>query len=323
MMTRADDVSPTGSPAPNGVRRRRQATVLVIVLTGLAVVALWLAVAGDPKPETVPVPSPSASSSAPVFPSADTTGPPPGTALTDYTGPCRITTAGTVIDAKRVNCPTLEIVAADVSITRSVVNGGIHTDDAGTGAFTITDSQVILGDQAGTGIGDSRFTATRVHVTGGNRSVNCFRDCTLEQSYVHGQFHDMTGVYHESGVRMGSNSVIRGNTIACDAPDVPPDAGCSGALTGYGDAAAVQNNTIDGNLFVAGSGGYCAYGGSTADKSFSDGTQGISFTNNVWQRGASGTCGAYGPITSFDLEAPGNVWSNNRWEDGDLIEAAN
>jgi hypothetical protein len=313
--------------AGSDTRRRRRTIFLVVILLGLAAaVAVWLTVTGQPEPRTAPPPAPSPSPSDSIesaFPSADTTGPPPGTTLTDYTGPCRITSDGTVIDAQRVNCPTLEIVAPGVVITRSVVNGGIHTDDGGTGSFTITDSQVNLGDQAGTGIGDSRFTATRVHVTGGNRSVNCFRDCTLEQSYVHGQFHDTTGVYHESGVRMGSNSVIRGNTIACDAPDVPPDAGCSGALTGYGDAAAVQNNTIDGNLFVAGSGGYCAYGGSTGEKEFSDGTRDISFTNNVWQRGSTGSCGAYGPITSFDLDAPGNVWSNNRWEDGDPVDPAN
>ena len=272
----------------------------------------------NPTPPPTPTPPPAAG-----FPSAANTGVPAGTALTDYTGPCRITATGTVIDAKRVNCGTLSIAATGVVITRSVINGGVYNDDSGSGSFSITDSEVNGGNQPGTGIGDARFTATRVHVTGGNRSVNCFKDCTLANSYVHGQFRDNTGVYHESGVRMGSGSVIRGNTIACDAPDVAPDAGCSAALTGYGDFAVVQNNTIDGNLFVGGSGGYCTYGGSTGGKPFSNGTRDIRFTNNVWQRGASGKCGFYGPITSFDLNAPGNVWSNNRWEDGTAVQAAN
>jgi hypothetical protein len=122
---------------------------------------------------------------------------------------------------------------------------------------------------------------------------------------------------------MGSNAIIRGNTVACDAPDVPPDAGCSGALTGYGDFAVVQNNVIDGNLFIGGSGGYCTYGGSTLNKPFSTGTRDIRFTNNVWQRGTTGECGVWGPITSFDTAAPGNVWSNNRWEDGSPVAPAN
>ncbi|MET0716151.1 MAG: hypothetical protein ABWY23_06700, partial [Mycetocola sp.] len=187
----------------------------------------------------------------------------------------------------------------------------------------ISDSRVDIGAEMGTGIGDERFTATRVHVTGGNRSVNCFRDCTIEYSYVHGQFRDSTGRAHESGIRMGSGSVIRGNTIACDAPDVAPDAGCSAALTGYGDFAVVQNNTIDRNLFVGGSGGYCAYGGSSPGKPYSAGTRDIRFTNNVWERGASGKCGVWGPITSFNSAAPGNVWTNNTWKDGTPIPAAN
>lgn len=250
------------------------------------------------------------------FPSADTTGVPPGSVLTDYTGPCRITKADTIIDAKNVTCWPLQIDAGRVVITRSLINGIVSAPESGTGSFTITDSEVNVGDSAGTGIGDARFTATRVEVTGGNRSVNCFLSCTIVDSFVHGQFRDATGQFHESGIRMGANSVIRGNTIACDAPEVAPSAGCSAALTGYGDFAVVQNNVIDGNLFIGGSGGYCSYGGSTEGKKFSRGTRDIRFTNNVWQRGTSGMCGFYGPVTSFDIDAPGNVWSNNRWADG-------
>ncbi|WP_167042574.1 DUF4082 domain-containing protein [Salinibacterium sp. ZJ454] len=276
-----------------------------------------------PTPPPTSAPAPPAPNPAVGFPSATTTGVPAGTALTTYTGPCRITTPGTVIDAKVVSCGPLRIDAQGVVITRSQINGFVYTDDSGTGSFAISDSQVDVGARMGTGIGDAHFTATRVHVTGGNRSVNCFLDCTVADSYVHGQFRDDTGRAHESGIRMGSNSVIRGNTISCDAPDVEPEAGCSAALTGYGDFAAVRNNTIDGNLFIAGSGGYCAYGGSSSGKPFSSGTRDIRFTNNVWQRGQSGKCGFWGPITSFDSNAPGNLWSNNRWEDGTPIRAAN
>ena len=123
--------------------------------------------------------------------------------------------------------------------------------------------------------------------------------------------------------RMGSNGVIRGNTIACDAPDVPPDAGCSAAISGYGDFAVVQNMLVDGNLIIAGSGGYCAYGGSTPGKPYSNGTNNIRYTNNVWQSGSNGKGCYYGPITSFDVNAPGNVWSNNKFDNGTAVQAAN
>jgi hypothetical protein len=243
--------------------------------------------------------------------------------VADYTGPCQIATPGTVIDAKRVDCWPLLIDAPGVVISSSQINGFVYASEDGGGSFTITDSEVNAGDNPVTGIGDVRFTATRVHVTGGKRSIMCHLDCTVEGSYVHGQFTDPTGTYHESGIRMGSNAVIRGNSIACDAPDVPPDGGCSGALTGYGDFAVIENNVIDGNLFIAGSGGYCTYGGSTKDKPLSSGTRDMRFTNNVWQRGETGKCGFWGPITSFDSDAPGNVWSNNRWEDGAPVDPAN
>jgi hypothetical protein len=257
------------------------------------------------------------------FPSEKTTGVPAGTTLQRYTGPCTIQTPNTVIDAKLVDC-SLRILAHGVQITRSQINGSVYADaNAGNGSFTITDSWINMGNWEGTGIGDANFTATRVHVTGGSRSVNCYLNCTVQDSYVHGQFTDTNGRAHESGIRMGSGSVLRGNTIGCTAPDVAPDAGCSAALTGYGDFDIVQKNTIDGNLILAGSGGYCSYGGSTSGKPYSAGVNNIKFTNNVWQKGESGQCGFWGPITSFDSNAPGNVWSNNLYDDGKAVPPAN
>jgi hypothetical protein len=257
------------------------------------------------------------------FPSAATTGVPAGTVLSAYSGPCTITVSGTVIDAKRINC-SLDIRAANVVVTRSIITGTIGTGDNSTGySFRIADSEVNVGNREGTGIGAVNFVATRVHVTGGNRSVNCYNSCTVEQSYVHGQFRDDTGRVHESGIRMGQNSVIRGNTIVCDAPNVPPDAGCSAGLTGYGDFAPVRNNLIEGNFFAATTGGYCAYGGSSGGKPYSSQTRDIVFRNNVFERGPGGKCGYYGPITSFNSGLPGNVWSNNTWSNGGTVPPAN
>jgi hypothetical protein len=49
----------------------------------------------------------------------------------------------------------------------------------------------------------------------------------------------------------------------------------------------------------------------------------ITFTNNVFTRGSGGKCGYWGAITSFDVNAPGNVWSNNKWSDGTTVAPAN
>lgn len=257
------------------------------------------------------------------FPSPATTGVPAGTTLTPYTGPCTIQTPNVVIDAKTINCQ-LDIAAKGVVITRSNIVGGVYADaTANTGSFTITDSFVNAGNQAGTGIGDANFTATRVHVTGGNRSINCYSNCTVQDSYVNDQFTDKTGVYHESGIRINTNSHLVHNTIGCNAPDVAPDAGCSAAITGYPDFDPVTGNVVNGNLILADSGGYCSYGGSTPGKPFSGQTKNIQFLNNVYQKGSTGKCGWWGPITSFDTSAPGNLWSNNLYDDGSVAAAAN
>ncbi|WP_405218125.1 hypothetical protein [Agrococcus sp. Ld7] len=260
------------------------------------------------------------------FPSAATTGVPDGTVLSPYTGPCTIQTNDVVIDGAIIDCD-LRVLAQNLQITNSIINGHIYSDsDFFNGSFSMSDSEVRMPQSAGTGVGDVNFTLTRVEVTGGSRSVNCAADCTVQDSYLHGQYTDYRGIDHESAIRMGANSTIRHNTITCDAAPVPPDAGCSAALTGYGDFGVVQNNSIDDNLIDGGpdgSMGYCAYGGSTPGKPYSEGVNNIRFTNNIFMRGPNGNCGIWGPITSFDSAAPGNVWTNNIWDDGAPVAPAN
>lgn len=257
------------------------------------------------------------------FPSAATTGVPEGVTLTRYTGTCEIWMPDVVIDAKIINCDNMRVLAPGLAITNSIINGRIYNDD--NGSFSMTDSEVRAPLSTGTGVGHSNFVLTRVEVTGGSRSVNCGA-CTVQDSYLHGQYTDLRGIDHESAIRMGADSNILRNTITCDAQPVPPDAGCSAALTGYGDFGVVERNTIDGNLIdggPAGSVGFCAYGGSTPGKPFSEGVNNIRFTNNVFMRGPSGRCGFWGPIIAFDSAAPGNVWSNNTWDDGTPVPPAN
>lgn len=261
------------------------------------------------------------------WPGPANTGVPAGTALTNYTGPCVITVANTLIDARIVACD-LQVRAPGVRITRSRIHGSVATAEDSSGfSFSILDSEVIVGDRVGTGIGAVDFTAERVHVTGGNRSMHCWRDCTIRDSYVHGQFRDDTGRAHESGVRMGARMNLLHNTIACDAPNVPPDAGCSAGLTGYGDYATVENNTIERNLFLATPGGTCAYGGSAPSKPFPNAHH-IVFKDNIFQRGTNPSdhgeyiCGYYATVMSFDVVAPGNAFINNRYDDGAPVTPA-
>ena len=265
---------------------------------------------------------------------------PAGTQLTPYTGPCRITAANTVIDAKTVNCGYLEIFAPNVQIRNSLINGSVWIDSPSQGgSFTISDSTIDAGEvnassnDGKSSLGKSHFTAIRVETLRGVRGIWCEYDCTVQDSWVHGQDKDEGGAAHESGIRMGSGSPTAGqhfthNTIRCDAPDVPPDAGCSADVTGYGDFATIQNNTLENNLFAWSTGGTCAYGGSTAGKPFPDGNNNV-FRNNVFQRGpgnrgagAQGHCGYWFGIVDLDAGQRGNEWTNNRWDSGEVMPSS-
>lgn len=278
-------------------------------------------------PTKTPTASPTATPSAPPtgFPNASNTGIPAGTQLTDYTGPMRITTPGTVISGKTIR-GNLDILAEGVVVENSMVYGSVHNDTTGTGSsFTIRDSEIDaggpLGEEAldGTGVFGRQFTALRVNVYGGKRGIGCWELCEVRDSYVHVSRPDPTGVAHQSGIRMGQGSTIVHNTIQCDAPTIPPDAGCSAGLTGYGDFDPVRDNLIQDNLFKESSGGACAYGGSSGGKPFSDDAANIRFINNVFERGESGKCGYWFPVADFSKSAPGNVWQGNTWLGGGAV----
>lgn len=270
-----------------------------------------------PSPEPIRVPEGG-------WPDASNTGVPDGTTLTPWTGDCTITEPGTVIDARVVECD-LRVRAPDVVITNSRIFGTVtlrHTEE--DYSFSISDSEVVVGPRMATGLGNGHFKAERIEISGGRRSVNCSVDCTIEHSWVHAQAGDSEEKEaHLSGIRMGQDTTIRFNTIICEGERIPPASGCSAALTGYGDFRPVQNNLIEGNLFQSGTASFCAFGGSTNDKPFSDDARDIRFLNNVFERDENGSCGIHAPIEAFDSDAPGNLWEGNVWDDGEPLPPRN
>lgn len=265
----------------------------------------------------------------PAFPDAACTGVPSGVVLTAYSDSCTVTTNNAVIDGKTINCSPLTIQATNVVIKNSRINGTVATPNNSLAySFSITDSEVIA-PQANaleqTGIGEANFTVLRVEVTGGNRSIYCRKNCTIQDSWVHGQNIADSPRVHASGIRQGQGGTIIHNRIHCSPEDTSSGGGCSANLTGYGDFEPVRDNTIEKNLFVATPAGACAYGGSSGDdgsKPYGDQAQNIVFKDNVFERG-SGNCGWYFPITDFDDTRPGNQWINNKWSDGATLPPAN
>lgn len=268
------------------------------------------------------------------FPGPETTGIPDGTILTSYSGPCNITTPNTTITAKNVTCD-LTINAANVTIENSKVTAS--NIEVVSGSLMFRDNEVDFGNNInGEGLRGENFTVLRSNMYGGKRQVWCIDTCTLQDSYLHDQLSDPTGVTHESAARVQENTTYRHNTLNCNAPNFPPDAGCSANQTGYPDFAPIHDNTLERNFYMATTGGYCSYGGATGGKPYSSNP--LNATNvrsieNVFQRGTTPndrtsialtdkrryTCGYYGVTVDYNSSKAGFVFTGNMWDDGLLF----
>lgn len=294
----------------------------------------------SPSESALPTPSPTPTATVPPtgWPGASNTGVPAGTALTDYTGPCTITVAGTVIDAKTVRCD-LAIHTSGVKISRSLVLGSIGDDETDTHSFTVTDSEVSAGAEQNPAVWHTNFTVLRSNIHGGQTAVACVDLCNVRDSWLHGQVHDPSkadqhfgGFLSNGGGSADKPSLIQHNTIACDVPESTVGGGissCSGDVNLYGDFGGVKYYSFIDNLLVApqnasqGTPSYCAYGG-TGKAGIPDH---IVYQDNVFQRGLPGNgggshCGWWGAATNFDVNLPGDIWTGNRYQDnGEIIPA--
>ncbi|HEX6869743.1 MAG TPA: hypothetical protein VF163_01485 [Micromonosporaceae bacterium] len=289
---------PLGSPAPSPTSSRP---------------------APKPSPST-PGARPTRSAAAPPllvgFPNGSNTGVPAGTRLVRYTGPCTITTANLVIEAKEVRCKVV-VKAKGVVIRRSLVLGPV--DSSTNGSLLIEDSEVNAGTAYEPAVGYRNVTVRRGNIHGGQASVNCHTNCLIQDSWLHGQYLPPDGQWHLDAFLSngGSNVQIIHNTLACDAKENAVGGGCTANAAVFGDFGPLNGYTFDRNLFVASTEmPYCFYGGTEPQKPYGSQTQAIVVTNNVFQRGSNGKCAYYGPDTSFDPSRPGNRWSNNVWDDG-------
>lgn len=293
-------------------------------------------------PTPTPTPTPSSDPTQPPsgdWPGAGNTGVPAGTVLSAYTGSCTITAAGTVIDAKTLNCPALVVQAANVTIRNSKVNGRIlvDTDTNRSWSLTLTDTEVNADGIGGVpAITNGNVIGIRLNIHGGHNGLQCEEHsahCALRDSWIHGQ--TLVGGDHLGGVADFGHVVpcdgvdvggvracveMTHNVIACDSAPNSQGGGCTGGLNMLTQWGPLHGALVEGNLFVANVGAsYCTYGGYSGGQV----SDHIVYRSNVFQRGTNGQCGAYGPVTNFDVKGAGNVWSGNVWDDGGTVQPAN
>jgi hypothetical protein len=254
---------------------------------------------------------------AAAFPTAGSTGVPANVALRTYKGSCTITKAGTVIDASDVRC-SLVVKAARVVIRKSRITGTVKVE-GGANSLRIEDSDINGGQAFEHTVGFENLTVLRSDISGGQTSVNCYRNCLIQDSYLHGQYVPEGEDWHLNAFLSNGGSDIRliGNTLACDRPTNSAGGGCTGNASIFGDFAPNTNYTFERNLFVASQEfSYCLYGGYDAKKEFGTSVRQIVVVDNVFQRGANGKCGSFGAVTSYDVSASGSRWQGNAWDDG-------
>jgi hypothetical protein len=290
------------------------------------------------------------------WPGPSNTGPSASEAsMATYTGSCTITAANTVIDSKVINCSPLNVGngASGLMIKNSYIKGGVISN--GSATFTIQDSvldnavsypacsspsscaagKYACGDPNNAttecGVGYRNFTILRTEIMHTNRAAYCESTCTIQDSYFHGTtlWPDHTNLAHASSVRNEQYLTLKHNALGCDytGPFDNDELGCSADMSGYPDFAPIMHATIDGNLFLSNNAGagFCIYGGGTAGKPYSGNANNATYIviqNNVFQRGANGKCGTYGPVTDFIQGRTGNVWSNNKYDNGTTVSPA-
>lgn len=274
------------------------------------------------------------------FPDETNTGIPAGTVLTPYSS-CTITSTVT-LTARSFDCPNdLLIRAPGVVITDSLINGHvvIDTDLNQSWSLTLTDSEVAANAGDLPAIYNGNFIGLRLNIHGGHNGLECQEHssrCSLKDSYIHDQWQSSTGETHLGGfLDLGSvvpctgpdaNGVpacvdLTHNRITCDAPVNPDGGGCTGDINlinhfGPLHGALIVNNFLGANAGAA----FCTYGSA----GFEYPADHIVYRDNVFERTAEAPrCADYGPVTNFDSNALGNVWSNNTWIDGGTVDPAN
>ena len=261
-----------------------------------------------PTPTTTPKPSPTPTTAA-GYPTAASTGVPAGTTLTAYTGPATISTAGTVIDGKKITS-CLVIEANNVTIKNSLIQSkscffNVLSDNGNTG-IQLTDVEIdgqgnLSGDSALNGGG---YTCLRCDIHGTVDGFKAGTAVTIRDSFI----HDLAvgNDSHNDGIQsLGTTSLkILHNRI------VIAGQATSAIILTTNAADQIRNVQIDGNLL--GGGAWTVYGG--VDPGSEKKVSNIAITGNQFTTAIYPKSGAYGPLTSAD--PPVVAVSGNTWADG-------
>lgn len=250
------------------------------------------------------------------WPGEGVTGVPAGVVLSEYTGPCTITTPGTVIDASHISC-MLTIQASNVVIKRSIITmpgSAIYAIRIQSGSILVEDTEIdgdrqqgTLVSSGGAAVNGSNYTLRRVNIHHVYEGPRVGSNVTIEDSYIHHLVRCQlaTESCHVDALQSTSGSaiVIRHNTILSYNPDVSDIFNASYIVKA--DLGDISGVIIEQNYMSGGN--YTLY---VKDAAYT--TRGVAVRNNYFGRDYR-----YG-TRSVDAST-GTVWENNRFSDGSLI----
>jgi hypothetical protein len=278
----------------------------------------------SPAPRTSTGPRGTGSCASPAacgFPDASTTG--PRLAYTEHkSGDLTIRDDKTVIRGWDLR-GSLDVYANDVTVIDSRITStnwwGINLRPGYHGLRVLHDTVTAIPgkgpDNGGVDYAVSNMGGSIIEV--GWCDVSVFGDAlSMGQGNLHDNYvHDITPFINLGGEWQHTNAVIsdgggsgeltiRHNTLL---NNTPADKGPSASVGLYADVAPVTHTTVAGNWMAGGA--YSFYGGST-------GANHIQVTDNVFSPQYFPHSGVYGPVTAWNFDGAGNVWSGNRMSDG-------
>ena len=308
----------TADSTTRPTRRRRIAIAAATAgtLLGAAGLGIALSTAGPAGAATIPA----------SFPNASTAGVPAGTSLTavpgqvksgpgwhwDSRGWLEVDGNGAVLSNLRVSA-NIDVTASNVTIkgVRLITGGGEsmgislrHTSDVTIENSTIAGTSTTTG-RLEVGIKDVFGDSTGTQILD-NNVYKCATGIQMAEGTIQGNYVHQPGALttdHVGGV------VSNGGTdpLTIDHNTILNNMGQTDAVALYQDFGVMGNATVNDNLLAGGSYALYAGGGSNGP------SYNITVTDNQFSTMYHKLSGVYGPVTAWDSNGKGNVWSGNTW----------
>jgi len=169
-------------------------------------------------------------------------------------------------------------------------------------------------------IGGSHLTLKRVHIHRWPRAMWVGEgNIWVEECYMHDLTEDASGAHIENiYVAGGPNQTYIRNKLISNRVRINGGSGISisASLAIYNESWAVfpelDHILIENNYFES-DGGYALYAGACVGKLPAPYAKNTVARGNIFGRGTQRKCGYYGPVTAFDPDQSGNIWTDNTW----------